>query len=187
MKIYTKTGDKGTTSLFDGTRVLKNNIRVETYAAIDELNSVLGMVVSTIKKIKEKNKTEKVLSELIEIQKNLFEIGSVLANPSEKPAEEFVRRLTKRVLEFEQFIDSMTHMLPELSNFILPGGSFAGSFLQFARSVCRRCERMVVGLSQKEEVEGKILIYFNRLSDLLFTMSRFVNFLQGEKETIWTK
>jgi len=180
MKIYTKTGDKGQTSLFDGTRVVKNNIRVETYGTVDELNSVLGIVVSYLPQIK-------IKEELILIQSDLFEIGAVLANPKEKLSEEFKKKLSKRVLSFEEFIDEMTSELPELMNFILPGGGNAGSFLQFARAVSRRAERRVVELSQKESVDQAVIIYFNRFSDLLFTMGRYVNFIEDKKEIVWLK
>jgi len=182
MPIYTRTGDKGKTSLFDGTRVTKNNIRVDTYGTVDELNSVLGIVISQIKK-----NTEKITNELIQIQHDLFEIGAVLANPRDDVSEALKTRLQKQVAFFENSIDEMTAQLPELVNFILPGGGTAGALLQFARAVSRRVERRIVDLSQKEHVENEIIIYFNRLSDLLFTMSRFANFKENKKETVWIK
>lgn len=175
MSIYTRTGDKGKTSLFSGQRVSKADLRVETYGAIDELNSVIGVVLSS------KYKVLSIERELIKIQKDLFEIGSQLANPS----AEKVQGLGKRVKEFEKMIDQMTVELPPLENFILPGGGKAGSLLHFARTVCRRAERRAVALSEKEKVSPDIIVYLNRLSDLLFTMARFVNYKEKKKEIVW--
>ncbi|MBI2430881.1 MAG: cob(I)yrinic acid a,c-diamide adenosyltransferase [Candidatus Levybacteria bacterium] len=172
MKIYTKTGDKGETSLFGGKRVSKASLRVEAYGTVDELNSAIGVVLA-----KMENK------ELSNIQNDLFLIGTMLANPKAK----IVTGLQKRVEEFETLIDRMTSKLPELRNFILPGGGTTGSLLHVARTVCRRAERRVVALSQKEKVDRAILMYFNRLSDLLFTMARYVNHKEKKKEVIWTK
>ncbi|MBI1982528.1 MAG: cob(I)yrinic acid a,c-diamide adenosyltransferase [Candidatus Levybacteria bacterium] len=175
MSIYTRTGDKGKTSLFSGQRVSKADLRVETYGAIDELNSVIGVVLSS------KYKVLSIERELIKIQKDLFEIGSQLANPS----AEKVQGLGKRVKEFEKMIDEMTEKLPPLQNFILPGGGGTGSALHFARTACRRAERRVVALSEKEKVSLDIIVYLNRLSDLLFTMARFVNHKEKHREIFW--
>lgn len=176
MPIYTKTGDKGLTSLFGGKRLSKSDARVETYGTVDELNSVLGIVIFNLPV-----KDTPLEEELHSIQQDLFEIGSNLANPQAKPLD----FLPRRVLQFERIIDELTGVLPVLKNFILPGGSAAGGNLHFARTICRRAERRVVGLSQNAEVEQDILIYLNRLSDLLFTMARYVNYMMEEKETVW--
>lgn len=176
VKIYTKTGDKGETSLFGGTRVLKSSIRVEAYGAVDELNSAIGVSVAETKNIKLKTR-------LINIQSDLFEVGSALANPNNSK----VNNLEERVKDFEAMIDEMTKVLPVLRNFILPGGGILGAKLHLVRAVCRRAERRIVELAQKEKVDKSILIYFNRLSDLLFTFARFVNFKEGQKETVWKK
>ena len=188
-KIYTKTGDKGQTSLFDGTRVGKNNIRVDTYGTVDELNSVIGIVIGENQKSNSKNQKYKleIKNSLTEIQQDLFEIGAVLANPRDGISDKLKKRLVERVTSFEKYIDEMTGKMPELMNFILPGGGIAGSFLQFARAISRRTERRVVDLSKQEQVDSSIVIYFNRLSDLLFTMSRYMNFIEEEKETVWIK
>jgi cob(I)alamin adenosyltransferase len=178
MPIYTRTGDKGKTSLFGGKRVLKSDDRVETYGTIDELNSILGVVVATIE-----TKNKKLAKDLEEIQHDLFTIGSYLANPISKP----VTRLEKRIERFEKEIDSMTSKMPELHNFILPGGGKVGASLHQARTVCRRAERSLVGLMQEEEVDQHVVKYINRLSDLLFTMARFVNHKEKKKETIWSQ
>lgn len=171
-KIYTKTGDKGETSLYGGKRVSKANLRVEAYGTVDELNSAIGIVLAKMPN-----------TELTNIQNDLFEIGTSLANPKEEP----IKKLKKRVEEFEKLIDNMTKELPTLRNFILPGGGVGGSHLHLARSICRRAERKIVELSQKENIDNGILIYFNRLSDLLFTMARFVNHKEKQKEVIWVK
>lgn len=178
MPIYTRTGDKGQTSLFGGKRVLKTNPRVDTYGTIDELNSVIGVVLSFLG-----HKHISVKKELIAIQHDLFDVGAYLANPSAKP----LLRLEKRVTECEKSIDVMTEQLPVLRNFILPGGSKAGAALHHARTVARRAERRLVALDQDEEIDRHVIKYVNRLSDLLFTMARFVNKTDKVEETIWTK
>jgi cob(I)alamin adenosyltransferase len=178
MPIYTRTGDRGQTSLFGGKRVSKADLRVDTYGTVDELNSILGIVIAFLGT---KSKREK--KELVAIQRDLLEVGSYLANPKADP----VVMLEKRVGEFEDLIDSMTKKIPELHNFILPGGSKAGATLHHARTVCRRAERRLVALQQQEEVDEYVVKYLNRLSDLLFTMARYVNHVAKQKETIWIK
>ncbi len=176
MPIYTRAGDKGLTALYGGKRVLKSVDRVETYGTIDELNSVVGLVVSLLS-----HKHQLVKKELERIQHDLFEIGSYLANPEAKPVE----RLVKRVKDFEDMIDTQTKKMPPLHNFILPGGSKAGASLHQARTVCRRAERKLVALMQTEEIDEHLVKYINRLSDLLFSSARFVNQKEKKKETIW--
>lgn len=175
-RIYTRTGDKGKTFLFNKQRVSKADIRVEAYGTIDELSSAIGVVLS-IKYLGLSIKTE-----LIRIQKDLLSIGSALANPQ----GDALRSLEKRVKEFEDFIDQMTRKMPPLANFILPGGGKAGSMLHLARAVSRRAERKIVELNDKEKLDENIIIYINRLSDLLFTMARFANFKEKKKEIIWS-
>ncbi len=180
-KIYTKTGDRGKTSLFDGTRVDKDNIRIEAYGTIDELNSVIGVVCVI-------GKTHKKIGSLLQtVQNDLFAIGAHLANPSGTYEKKFIAHLDSKVFLFEKAIDDMTEKLPVLTNFILPGGGLTGSHIHLARTVARRAERTIVALAQQEEVDGSVIRYLNRLSDLLFTISRFVNFLEKKKETIWKK
>lgn len=175
-KIYTRTGDKGKTSLFDSKRVWKFDPKVESYAAVDELNSAVGAASAFIN-IKSINK------ELEEIQNDLLEIGSSLAVSSTLP----VPQIEKRPEEFEKIIDKYTSQMPSLTQFILPGGGKGGSLLHVARTIGRKAERRIIKLSQKEEVDPVIIIYLNRLSDLLFTMARFVNFKEKKKEKIWRK
>lgn len=174
--IYTGTGDKGKTSLFDGKRVLKSDKKVETYGTIDELNSAIGAASAFIK-IKSINK------ELEEIQNDLLEIGSSLAVSQTLPVDQ----LSSRPKELEELIDKLTKQLPPLNQFILPGGGKGGSLLHVARTIARRAERRVVGLNKTEEVDEIIIVYLNRLSDLFFTMARFVNFKEKQKEKIWRK
>jgi len=178
MPIYTRTGDKGKTSLFDGTRVLKSHVRVEAYGTIDELNSMLGAAIAHLKVPNKKLKTE-----LEKIQHDLLDIGSALATPDPLP----VIDLDKRSKEFEKLIDSMTKQMPPLKNFILPGGSKAASFLHVARTITRRAERQLVALMQTEEIDHEIVVYVNRLSDLLFTAARFANFSEKKKDVTWIK
>ncbi len=196
MKIYTRTGDKGKTSLFDGTRVSKSDTRVETYGTIDELNSMIGAAIAYIQdwsnyssseRSESRNKSSRqartIKTELEQVQHDLLEIGSALATPHAMP----VVGIEKRPKDFEKLIDKLTKKLPELKNFILPGGGKAGSLLHVSRTIARRAERQTVGLMQKEAIDGNIIIYINRLSDLLFTMARFVNHKEKQKEKKWRK
>lgn len=173
MKIYTRTGDKGQTSLYGGKRVLKSDLRIEAYGSIDELNCALGVVLA------ETNNKE-IKQILKNIQPDLFLIGSLLAGYKVK-----TNPISLKITKLEKWIDGFDEKLPELKNFILPQGIKTGSLLHLARSVCRRLERRVVELSQKESVDKEIIIYLNRLSDLLFVMARVVNKKAGKKETIW--
>lgn len=181
MAIYTRTGDKGKTSLMGGKRVLKSDLRVEAYGTVDELNSAIGIAIAEISN--SKYQIVNIKTELSKVQNDLLDIGSALATPEGVPVE----HLEVRLKEFEKLIDMMTAKLPELTNFILPGGGVAGSYLHLARTICRRAERRVVALMQKVEVDPAIVMYLNRLSDLLFTTARFVNHHDKQKETIWKK
>lgn len=176
MKIYTRAGDKGKTTLRDGKRVLKSHLRLEAYGSVDELSSSLGIAIVNLK-----NKTLK--NELLLIQKDLFELGGQLAI-----AKKNIRLdayLEKRVKNFEKLIDKWTEKLPRLTHFILPGGGKNSAYLHLSRTICRRAERMVVSLSRKETVDKNIIAYLNRLSDVLFTMARFANKIDKEKEIVW--
>ncbi len=179
MAIYTRTGDKGKTGLFNGKRVSKDSLIMEAIGSVDELNAVLGVVLSS------KYQVVSIKTELLKVQNDLFEIGSILAAPNTKYKIHNTKYFSERALEFEKLIDGMTKQLPRLMNFILPGGGEAGAALHLARTVSRRAERQVVALSKKQKLNSGILIYINRLSDLLFTMARFVNFKEKKKETIW--
>jgi cob(I)alamin adenosyltransferase len=178
-KIYTKTGDKGLTTLGNGKKVSKASLRVEAYGEIDELNSAIGVVVST-----KNNKQKSINNELIQVQKDLFEIGASLAD-SKKADRSLNTYLRQRVLDFEKEIDLFSKDLPSLTHFIIPGGGISGANLHLARTICRRAERKIVDLSKKEAIQDQMIIYLNRLSDLLFIFARYINYKEKEKELIW--
>ena len=177
MKIYTKTGDKGETSLLGGKRVPKDHIRIEAYGTIDELNSFLGVVRDSIEDISQQMILESV-------QNNLFTIGSLLAN--EGKSSKYIPDLNpEAVLALEKAMDEMDATLSPLTNFILPGGHTIVSFCHIARCVCRRAERRLVELDHSESVDPKLIEYLNRLSDYLFVLSRKISSDMGVEETIW--
>jgi cob(I)alamin adenosyltransferase len=194
MAIYTRTGDQGETSLASGQRVSKSDLRIEVCGTIDELNSVIGVSNSKLK-----TQNSKLWEELVEIQNDLLSIGSNLASQVFDPEAqtrrgEALQDLDNRIKRFEDFIDEMTKKMPVLQNFILPGGGKTGALLHLSRAVCRRLERKIVELngdpstdSGHGKIDNNILAYINRLSDLLFTMARFVNFKEKKKEVIWRK
>ena len=178
MKIYTKTGDSGETSLFDNTRVRKSDARVDAYGEVDELNACLGIARAA--------GVDADVSSLIEaLQKTLFAVGARLADPSAKISA----RVTKAsvgdadITMMEEAIDRFEAELPPLRAFILPGGSPAGAALHHARTVCRRAERRAVSLG--DSADAQVVVYLNRLSDLLFVMARAANAAAGVPEQIW--
>lgn len=177
MPIYTRTGDKGKTSFFGGKRIWKSDPRIEICGTIDELNSLIGVVLSG------KHQILSIKKELIRIQNDLLNIGSSVANQKGVALES----LNYRVKEFEDFIDQLTVEMPVLKNFILPGGGKTGAMLHLARAICRRAEREIVKLNVRNGGGSRIIVYMNRLSDLLFTIARFVNFKEKKKEIIWRK
>lgn len=177
MKIYTKKGDKGSTSLFGGTSIKKSSMRIHAYGTVDELNSVLGIVLTH----PVSDEGETILKEL---QNQLFVLGADLATlPSKKTK---INRIgSKEIQKLEQWIDDLDEQLPALTSFILPGGAPAGAALHLARTVCRRAERYTVALKKEESISEETIIYLNRLSDLLFVMARYENRHAGEHETQW--
>lgn len=183
MPIYTRTGDKGKTSLFTGKRVWKDNARVEAYGSIDELNAVLGVVVFFISQMRSRQKTY-IYNVVVDVQTTLFYLGSYLADLPDTLED---IDLEQKTSQFENKIDEMTLKMSPLSNFILPGGGAVGSFLQFARTVARRAERQLIRLSRTEELDKAVIVYINRISDLLFTLARFANFIEEKKEVIWSR
>jgi cob(I)alamin adenosyltransferase len=180
IKIYTKTGDKGSTSLIGGTKVPKNDIRIETYGTVDELNSWIGLINDQLNH-------EELRDELKEIQDRLFTIGSSLATDAEKESKMKLPDLNNSDIEFlEKKIDAMTAALPLMKNFILPGGHVTVSSIHITRCVCRRAERLAVNMQQHELfVDEKVIQYLNRLSDYLFTLARFVTQKLGVEEIPW--
>jgi cob(I)alamin adenosyltransferase len=165
MKIYTKTGDKGVTSLIGGTRVAKYHIRIESYGTVDELNSYVGLIA-------DQEITEHDKGILKQIQDRLFTIGSSLASDPEKSKMVIPDLHLSDIELLEQEMDLMNENLPELRHFILPGGSNAISYCHIARCVCRKAERITVQLAEESFVEEKVNVYLNRLSDYLFTLAR---------------
>jgi len=173
VKVYTRTGDAGKTSLYGGKRVPKSYLRVEVYGTIDELNSVIGILLSDM------GKEDNLANFFKEVQSDLFSIGANLAGDKTD-----LNLLTGRTAEMEKLIDVMDKELPELKNFILPGGTHLASLAHLARSVCRRAERKVVSLPK---TDSRLLAYLNRLSDLLFITARYLNWKNGLKDTLWLK
>ena len=179
MKIYTKTGDAGETSLFDNTRVSKADARVDAYGEVDELNAAIGAVLA--------NAPSGDLAESLKaIQRDLFAIGARLADPSSRIAERVEKAVVNPadVERLEQTIDRLEAELPPLRRFVLPGGSPAGALLHLARTICRRAERRAIGLGPGA-VEPIVIVYLNRLSDLLFVMARAANHRAGVADTEW--
>src|ERR1017187_1433074 len=165
MKIYTKTGDKGQTSLIGGTRVSKHHIRIEAYGTVDELNSYIGL-------IRDQQIDEHSTKMLIEIQDRLFTIGSSLASDPEKSKMKIPDLKEEDIILLENEMDKMNKTLPEMRSFILPGGHTTVSFCHIARCVCRRAERLTIPLSENSFVSDIVIKYLNRLSDYLFMLSR---------------
>jgi cob(I)alamin adenosyltransferase len=179
VKIYTRTGDAGETSLFDSTRVSKADTRVDAYGEVDELNASLGAVRAA--------GLDADLGAMLEaIQKELFAVGAHLADPAHRIAGRVTKAAVRPedVERLEQAIDVLEGELEPLRRFILPGGSMAGALLHVSRTVCRRAERRVVGLG-RDAVEPIVVVYLNRLSDLLFVMARAANRRAGRPETEW--
>lgn len=178
-KIYTKTGDDGSTGLVGGSRVKKYDVRLEAYGTVDELNASIGVIRSY--------KLPEDLSEiLVEVQNKLFNIGSRLA--SDKKGEEFTKKLSlseNHISFLENAIDKMEEDLPELTHFILPGGDLAAAQCHVARTVCRRAERRILEFAENEKVQPEILKYINRLSDFLFVLARKLSAISGIEEKPW--
>lgn len=178
MKIYTKTGDKGQTSLLGGTRVAKHHIRIEAYGTVDELNSHIGL-------IRDQDLDEHSAEILVGIQNKLFIVGSTLAADPAKEGRKIPELTEEDVLLLEREMDKMNEVLPEMNSFILPGGHQAVSFCHIARCVCRRGERKVVALSQESFVSEIVVRYLNRLSDYLFVLSRKLSHDLKAREIPW--
>jgi cob(I)alamin adenosyltransferase len=179
MKIYTRTGDDGTTSLFSGGRVPKHHLRVESYGTVDELNSVLGVA-------RAHQPSARTDAYLTQVQHQLFNLGADLATPLDARSSHVVRMDAATVEWVEAEIDRMTADLPSLTYFILPGGTLASAQVHVGRTVCRRAERLVSDLSQHEPVGDHVLPYLNRLSDFLFTLARWENLQAGVSEERWS-
>jgi cob(I)alamin adenosyltransferase len=178
VKIYTKTGDDGTTGLIGNIRVKKSNPRIAAYGAVDELNAALGMILSS--------KLGKDIRNLLtKIQNDLFVVGADLANPNLKNKS---NRVTSKMVSFlEKEIDSLEEKLPQITFFILPGGDLIASQIHLARAICRRSETNIAKLSETKKINNESLIYINRLSDLLFVVARTINKRKKISDVAWKK
>lgn len=185
MKIYTKTGDKGTTALFGGTRVPKHHIRIESYGTVDELNSHLGL-------LRDQEMDTHYKNTLMDIQDKLFTVGAILAtDPQKAVLKSGKERLNipkieeNDILLLEQEMDTMNEALPPMTHFVLPGGHTTVSYCHIARTVCRRAERLTSFLHENEPVDEQVLKYLNRLSDYLFVLARKLSFDLKAEEIKW--
>lgn len=179
MKIYTRTGDDGSTALFAGGRVSKHHLRVECYGTVDELNSALGLA----RALQPLAPTD---GRLHTVQRHLFNLGADLATPLDAPTNYIVRVPAEDVAWLEAEIDAMTAELPELRAFILPGGTPAAAQIHVARTICRRAERLATALAEHEALNPQAVPYLNRLSDFLFTLARWENHQSGVEDERWT-
>ncbi len=178
MKIYTKTGDEGSTSLFGGRRVSKSALRIDTYGTIDELNSWVGV-------LRDQDINQKRSSSLLEIQDRLFTIGSILAAEPGNSKVKVPSLLESDITFIEKAIDNMDAILPPMRSFVLPGGHVSISWGHVARTVCRRAERLVISLHEIEKVDPLVIKYLNRLSDYLFVLCRMMTLELEVVETAW--
>jgi cob(I)alamin adenosyltransferase len=178
-RIYTKTGDEGTTGLGGGQRVPKDSVRVATYGTVDELNSHIGVALAA-------GLCDRLATELTAIQNQLFDLGSDLATPATSQERHPVPRVEPRHIEhLERLIDEFNEVVGPLTNFLLPGGSAGAAQLHVARTVCRRAERSATTLARDEPIGPTVLPYLNRLSDALFVMARYENHQRGVAEPLW--
>lgn len=181
MRIYTRTGDKGETGLFGGSRVPKDHLRLRAYGTLDELNGVIGILRTKVSALSGARGT------LLQIQKDLFGLGAILATPADQSAKLDARlsRPTWSIEAMEQDIDRLTALAPPMRAFVLPGGTEGSAHAHWARTVCRRAEREIITLAAAEEIKPLVLTYINRLSDWLFALARAENAVQGEPDVEW--
>jgi cob(I)alamin adenosyltransferase len=178
MRIYTRTGDDGTTGLFGGTRLSKDDLRIEAYGTVDELNTFIGRLL-------EHESMKKHLVFFREIQSQLFLLGSHLATIDPKMIEKLPKFSSDNIEDFEKWIDAADELTPDLKNFLLPGGHPAVADAHIARAVCRRAERRCVSLAKAQKVDPELIKYLNRLSDLLFTAARLLSHITKTDEIAW--
>ncbi|MEE1309074.1 MAG: cob(I)yrinic acid a,c-diamide adenosyltransferase [Bacteroidaceae bacterium] len=180
MKVYTRTGDTGNTSLIGGKRVSKTCQRIESYGTIDELNSQVGLLLTYTTDNTDRNN-------LISIQNCLFVIGALLATDSDSPKSPSASITADDIATLEKNIDNASEDLPKWKGFTLPGGSRAAAIAHICRTICRRAERQILVLNKTEPVEGQIICYVNRLSDYFYVLALRLNFLEGKEEILWQK
>jgi cob(I)alamin adenosyltransferase len=178
MKVYTKTGDKGQTSLFGGKRVPKHDIRIDAYGTVDELNSYIGL-------IRDQDIDKQSIDTLIEVQDRLFTLGSILATEPGNTKVKVPQLYAEDILLLENEIDKMNEHLPEMRSFVLPGGHTIVSYCHVTRCVCRRAERLISHLSENATIDPLVLQYLNRLSDYLFVLARKIVIDKEVKEVEW--
>ncbi|MBO0454405.1 MULTISPECIES: cob(I)yrinic acid a,c-diamide adenosyltransferase [Enterococcus] len=180
MKVYTRSGDKGKTSAIGRPRLMKNSPRIEAYGEVDELNSLIGLIISQLDT--EQEMFKKLADELVEIQHLLFDVGTDLANLE----KDFPLRITADAAKWlENQIDWYTEKTPAIEKFILPGGNPLASWLHYARAVCRKVERRIVTLMEQEEINTHAYVFINRLSDYLFMIARYTNTQKSETEVFY--
>jgi cob(I)alamin adenosyltransferase len=187
MKIYTGTGDRGTTSLFSGERVSKSHVRIEAYGDVDELNAVLGVLVATLPQGQ-----AELAEEIQQIQSDLLHIGAWLATTPTSPSLDVLEKITAaQITSLELAIDRLEEELPALRGFIIPGGHISAAWAHVARTVCRRAERHIVRLSEESSENQaalrEVIVYLNRLSDYLFVLARYCNQIAGVADILWKK
>ncbi len=187
-KVYTRTGDKGTTRLAGGVAIAKDHLRIETYGTVDELNAIVGLVRAFIEDLPEKVAKGKQLDEeLHRIQDRLFDMGAIMATAPEKIGENVPKITAGEITHLETLMDDCQEELEPLKEFILPGGGKVAAFLHQARTVCRRAERLSVRLNREESVPEGVLKYLNRLSDVFFVLGRWIALAEKEPETLWNR
>lgn len=180
-KIYTKTGDDGTTSLVGGSRISKDSAQVDAYGDVDELNSYIGLA----RTLADRDGQKRISDILEDMQQRLFDVGAILASPSGATHESLPQIPESKILEIEKLIDEVSLGLPELRSFVLPGGSELNAHLHIARAICRRVERKVISLAKTQKFSPNIVPYLNRLSDLLFAMARNAAATSKAAEYLW--
>ncbi len=179
--LYTGTGDAGTTSLVYGERVKKNSVRLEAYGTVDELSSALGMIAS------DKECVAEVKGEILNVQNELFNIGSYLATEAKESQMKCPSMSAERISELEGWIDALDEQTPKIRAFVLPGGCELASKAHMARVICRRAERRILNLADETFIDPQVVKYINRLSDYLFIAARYFNFIQGVEEIVWKR
>lgn len=185
-KVYTKSGDSGTTGLVGGQRIPKDDIRIEAYGDVDELNATIGGCIEALRPfISKRIELENIIEKLLRIQHELFNTGTILATLPEDISSTLPRIKEENVLQLEEEIDELNNELPSLQSFVLPGGSKANIWFHMARNICRRAERRCITLNGKSEIDPLVIKYLNRLSDALFVYSRWVNYILECKEITW--
>ena len=184
-KVYTKTGDKGKTSLVGGQKISKSNIRIESYGEVDELNAIIGICIEEIRTLENKKVFNDLIKSLIKIQNDLFNLGTILATLPEDMNPKMPQVTVDDIKVLEDKIDEANDILPVLHSFVLPGGSKINTFFHLARTVCRRTERICCKLYEQDKINQIVISYLNRLSDALFVWSRWVSMTLNTKENTW--